>query len=136
MWAAIVAFFKVFGPLIIKFIELGVGLIEYVQKFVIMKAKRLSDANQAEIDARKKAKEEQYMKETSNVKAFKLIEEEAWKDRHKTILNFIKQKQYENVLKLVKKVDDEVINSFLFDTEMDDEYKALKIIKIMQRKES
>jgi len=132
MWAAIVAFFKAFGPLITRLVQLLVGLIDMLVGYFILKKQRIKNAIEEEIEAKKQAAIRQKAKEAANIKAFKAIEQQAWKDRYEQILKFIKAKEYDKVIILREEVDNPNVDNVLFDEKLSDEYKAVKIIGIMK----
>ena len=133
MWSAIVAFFKIFGPLLVKVTELLVGLINSWQSYIEAKKKRLADQVKDELETKMKAKERQYLKEVANVKAFDRMIDESWKTRKDQIKTRIDNKDYSSVLTdFIQEVDKDSVNEVLFNEDMSSEYRAIKITQIMK----
>ena len=133
MWAGIIAFIAAFAPIIKKMCELLVLFIDLQIEHVKIKKRRLENAIKDENEAKAKAKAIEFAKARANVEAFRLIEEAAWKDRYFNILNTIMDKKYELTIKMINKVDVVEINAFLFDEDIDPDYRAVKVINIMKR---
>ena len=130
MWEGITAAFK----LLVQLMQVILPLINDLREYIIARNKRLTDSVADELAAKKKASDEQAIKESANLLASHKILEESWKIRYNQILKFIQDGQYEQVLIVRQEVDNPQVDDILFNTSMSPEYRALKIIQLMRQK--
>ena len=132
---AIIEFFKIFGPLLTLLVKGLVSLITFIVDYLTLRTKRLREQVDYERQIRRKALEEQKLKEDANVAAFNGIIEESWKIRYDNITKLIKENKYAEVLKLTDTYDNAVVDDVLFDISQSPEYRAMRIIKKMKEEE-
>jgi hypothetical protein len=122
---AVVTFFQMFGPLLLK--VLGIAVDSFT-----LRARYLKEQMEKEKLLQQRLLDQQKLREEANLKAFDAIIEAAWKIRYDDILGMIKSNDHAAVLKVTRLVDNEKVDQILFMTDSSPEYKAMKIVNIMK----
>ena len=109
-----------------------IALIKEWRAYLLAADQRVKDAISAQVTAELTAQANQTRKEQANQRAFLLGLDTAWKDRFNRILACINESREADVLIMVEVVDNELVDNILFHSELDNEYKARKIIQVMK----